>query len=183
MNIGSKIRELRKTKKMTLEDLSKESGVAVATLSRIETGRMTGTLDSHMNIARAFNISLPQLYADIGLETTDTELVEKDTRGDVFIHSDKSAYEILTSKVLDKKMMPTLIKIEPTGTTNPEQTPSGTEKFIYVLEGNLEINIADKKYTLHEADSLYFQGSATHYCKNLGDSTVKIICVISPPAL
>ena len=37
----------------------------MATLSRIENGKMTGTLDSHTNIAAALEISLPVLYKDL----------------------------------------------------------------------------------------------------------------------
>lgn len=43
MEIGKRIREARKAKKITLVELSNLTGVAQATLSRIETGVMTGT--------------------------------------------------------------------------------------------------------------------------------------------
>ena len=56
MNIGSVIRNLRKSQGLTLLKLSEMSKVALATLSRIETGKMTGTLESHMQIARALEI-------------------------------------------------------------------------------------------------------------------------------
>ena len=45
MLIGEIIHRLRKEKKMTLVELAEKSGVALATLSRIENGRMTGTLN------------------------------------------------------------------------------------------------------------------------------------------
>ncbi|MFC1703555.1 helix-turn-helix domain-containing protein [Candidatus Omnitrophota bacterium] len=183
MNIGKKIRALRKEKNMTLEDLSSSSGVAVATLSRIETEKMTGTLDSHMNIARALGIDLPELYSDVGLAESNVELKEKDSHDDVFIHTDKSAYELLTSCVLDKKMMPILLKLEPNGKTNPEQASAGIEKFLYVFDGSIEAVIGDKSYALSQGDSLYFEGSLLHYYKNTANHETKFICVISPPAL
>ena len=68
MLIGEKIRELRKKSKMSLVELNKSSGVALATLSRIETGRMTGTIESHMNIAKIFGLSLAELYKDVNLD-------------------------------------------------------------------------------------------------------------------
>lgn len=48
MHIGRIIRRLRKERKITLLELSQKSGVAIATLSRIETGKMTGRLKSHL---------------------------------------------------------------------------------------------------------------------------------------
>ena len=79
--------------------------------------------------------------------------------------------------------MPVLVKLEINGKTNPEQTASGIEKFIYILEGEIETVIADKKYALTAGDSLYFDGSSSHFYRNTGKSSAKLICVISPPAL
>ena len=183
MKIGNKIRILRKAKKMTLEQLSEKSGVALATLSRIENDKMTGTLESHMNIAKTLGVNLSELLSDIGIENKNIDIMSKKNHTDVFVHSDKSSYEILTTKVLSKKMMPILLKIDSGGGTNPEQASSGTEKFIFVLEGSIELNIADKKYTLDCADTTYFDASMSHYYKNTGKNPAKAICIITPPAL
>jgi transcriptional regulator with XRE-family HTH domain len=49
--LGKRIKELRKSKKMTLVEIAKKTGIDQATLSRMENGKMTGTLDSHMRLA------------------------------------------------------------------------------------------------------------------------------------
>ncbi len=51
MKVGNRVREIRKAKKVTLVELSKQTGIAQATLSRIETGSMVGTVESHRKIA------------------------------------------------------------------------------------------------------------------------------------
>ena len=63
--IGKVIRELRKSEGMTLKQLSEKSGVQLATLCRIETGKMTGTLESHVLIANVFGVELYELYKNI----------------------------------------------------------------------------------------------------------------------
>jgi len=183
MEIGKKIRILRKARKMTLAQLSKESGVALATLSRIENNKMTGTLESHMNVAKTLGISLTELLSDIGIEEKNIDILSETNHTDVFVHSDKSSYEMLTTRVLNKKMMPILLKIYPGGGTNPEQTSLGTEKFIFVLEGSLEVSVADKKYKIDSGGTLYFDASVSHYYKNIGIGLVRAICVMTPPAL
>ena len=52
LKIGNKIRELRKKKEITLIEFSKMTGVAQATLSRIETGDMPGTIECHHKILK-----------------------------------------------------------------------------------------------------------------------------------
>lgn len=183
MFIGKRLKELREAKKMSLTELSKRSGIQIATLSRIENRKMIGTLDSHMSIAKALGVNLPELYADIAPGEKKIDVQTSQSQKDIFLHSDKSSYEILTSKVLSKKMMPTLIKIEPQGKTDTEQNQPGTEKFIFVLEGEIEAKIGSDTYVLARHHSLYFDASLPHYFANSADSVARVISVVTPVAL
>lgn len=183
MKIGSRIRSLRKTKKMTLRELSKASGVALATLSRIETNRMTGTVKSHQAIASALSLSLPQLYSDMEIETKPIDFQSQENRTDVFVHNDKASYHMLTNKVLSKKMMPAMLKIAPGGATSAEELPKQTEKFIYILKGECKVYAGSENFTLKKAETLYFDASLRHYLKNTGREEVQALSIITPPAL
>ena len=183
MLVGEIIHKLRKERKMTLLELSTKSGVALATLSRMENGKMTGTLESHIQICKALEVSLPDLYKDLVASTRKVDLHTKKTRTDVFVHDKKATSEMLASDVLNKKMMPTMIKIARSGRTHTEETKVGIEKFIYVLDGKVEASIGEEKYNLTKGDTLYFESSAPHYFRNTGPGESRIICVVSPPAL
>jgi len=183
MYIGKRLKELRKEKGISLTDLAEKSGVQIATLSRIEHLKMTGTLESHMNIAKALEIDITQLYTDIIKGEDKIDLKTSKSAGDVFIHSDKSSYEILTSKILSKKMMPILLKIEAEGRTNKEQNQTSAEKFIFVLDGKIEVRIEESSYTLSKSNTLYFDASLEHCFVNVGKSTAKILCISTPVAL
>ena len=183
MNLGDTIHAIRKERKMTLLELANKSGVALATLSRMENGKMTGTLESHMKICDALNVALPELYTNLYAPRKSVELQKHQTRTEVFIHDKKASSEMLASKVLNKKMMPVLIKLEKSGSTHKEETKYGIEKFIYVLGGKIEASIGSEKYTLSKNDSLYFEANVPHYIKNIGSSDARIVCVTCPPTL
>lgn len=183
MYIGKRLKELRKAQGISLSDLAEKSGVQIATLSRIEHLKMTGTLESHMNIAKALGVDITQLYTNIIKEEDKVDLKTSRSDTDVFIHSDKSSYEILTSNVLSKKMMPILLKIEPEGKTNIEQNQFGAEKFVFVLDGKIEVKIDDDSYVLSKNNTLYFDASFEHYFINIGKSTAKVLCIATPVAL
>jgi len=183
MLIGKKIQEIRKQQKISLTELSKKSGVQLATLSRIENLKMTGTLESHMEIAKALNVDITDLYQDINFEKTKIDVHDEKSSVDLFNYSDKSSYEILTSKVLSKKMMPTLLRIEPDGKTNTEQGSKLSEKFLFILQGSISIKVGDSAYILKEGNTLYFDASLPHYFENTGTKVVKIICVATPVSL
>ena len=182
MKIGSIIRQLRQNNDLTLEDLSKKSGMALATLSRIENDKMTGTLASHLKISRALGVTLAQLYSDLG-EGKSIDVQKKSGRTDISVHKNKFYSEILTSNVLDKKMMPVMIRIQARGSTNRDEGKIGQEKFVYVVEGNIEALIDSEKYNLNTGDTLYFNASLSHQLKNTSDNEARCICVVTPSSL
>jgi len=183
MNVGEIIHGIRKERKMTLVELADKSGVALATLSRMENGKMTGTIDSHMKICDALDMTLPDLYKNLYPSKKAVDIQKQKSRTEVYVHDKKSSEEMLASKVLNKKMMPVLIKIAKGGKTQTEETKSGIEKFIYVLEGKIEASIGGEKYELGKNDSLYFESNMPHYIKNTGGSDVRVISVVCPPTL
>lgn len=183
MLIGDKLHEIRKAKKMTLTELSDKSGVQLATLSRIENKKMTGTLESHIAIAKALDIEVVELYNSIIQEEKKIEVEETNRNSEVFTHNDRSSFEILTKNVLKKKMMPILLRVEEGGTTQAEQYAKNSERFIFILEGSIEVIIGKQSFKLDKHHTLYFDASLTHKFKNIGRNTAKIICVTTPVAL
>lgn len=69
MNIGQKINQIRKEKDLTLDQLAQMTGVAKATLSRIENSVVGGNLATLRKIAEALHISLDSLITEERAET------------------------------------------------------------------------------------------------------------------
>jgi transcriptional regulator with XRE-family HTH domain len=181
MRIGEIIHRLRKERKMTLLELSQKSGVAMATLSRTENSRTNGTLKSHMDICKALEIDITELYKDLSLSKKAVEMRSKKTRMDISFHSKNASSEMLIANALNKKMTPLIIKVNKGGSTRKEATKIGIEKFIYIASGRIEANIGEEKYNLAKGDTLYFEASAPHYFKNTGLGEASLICVVCPP--
>ena len=184
--IGGRLRTLRKAARIRLVELAKASGVDAATISRIETGRMTGTLKSHTKLARALGVKLTEVYAGIEEEQAKgaVSVQPPSGRNEVYVHqAGKSSMAMLTADVLQKKLMPVLITIEPGGSTHKEETKVGTEKFIHVLEGQLEAKVGEDVHQLKRGSSLYLDASIPHSLRNVGSKTARCLAVTTPPAL
>ena len=65
IRVGKKIKELRQNKNISLTALSEKSGVQIATLSRIENDKMTGTIETHALLAKALNVGLDEIFKDM----------------------------------------------------------------------------------------------------------------------
>ena len=185
-SVGARLRVLRKSQRVTLTGLAKLSGVDAATISRIETGKMSGTLESHIRLAEALGWKLTDLYA--GIEEIRAKraatLQPPSQHKDVYVHqAGKSAIALLTSDVLQKKLMPILITIEPGGSTHREEAKVGTEKFLYVLDGSLEARVGQETHVLKRGSSLYLDAAVPHSLKNAGRTAAKVIAVVTPPVL
>ncbi len=184
-HVGTRLRAIRTEQRVTLTELAKRAGVDAATISRIETGLMVGTLESHLKLATALGAKLTDLYA--GLDQArqgQTAVQESSGRTDVYVHeAGKSSTTMLTTDVLKKKLMPVLVVIEPGGSTQREEARVGTERFIYVLEGEVEAKIGEAVHRLKKGSTLYFDASAPHVFRNDTRKAVKLLSVMTPAAL
>jgi len=183
MHIGTVIKKSRKERKMTLLELSEKSGVALGSLSRIENGKMPGTVKSHESICKALSITLSELYMQLPSSKRTLEIKAKTVEHVIGIHDRRFSSELLIANVKNKKVIPLLITITKDGRTATEESKPGVDKFVYVLDGETEINIGGEKYNLKSESTIYFDSSVPHYFKNIGEGEARLICVICPPLL
>jgi len=181
MEIGQRIRDLRREKKVTLVELSQKTGVAQATLSRIETGVMTGTLESHQKVAQALGMSVAELYAgmDDRLATID---YSADTEPKITVHNGEVTCEALTQQSRKKKITPLRYTLQPGSSTEREKADPGVEKFLIVLSGSVRVTIEKKAYSLSSGQTIYFDASLTHMVTNSAESPAVYLTAASQPA-
>ncbi|NQU19317.1 helix-turn-helix transcriptional regulator [bacterium] len=185
MNVGEKLKMLRKSRDLTLDDISRKSGVGKATLSRIENAITPGTLRTHMKICEALNLNLKDLYEGIEVPRDKiTPFNEKTTQeAEVFSYDEKAKSIILTKNAQKNNMLPQLLLLEPQGKTHLEENVTGTEKFVFCTDGKIQLNIEGKPYNLKKGSSLYFNSSLPHRFINIGKKPTKCLVVTSPVAL
>ena len=85
----NRIRELRKSEKLTLKELSQKIGIASNTLSQYETSKREPKLDMWSKLAKYFNVPIPYLQ---GLGMSESEFKEK--LFNTIVHNPKFAKNI-----------------------------------------------------------------------------------------
>ena len=185
MELGEQIRALRKEQKLSLEQLAAKSGVALATLSRLENGKHSGNFKTHQKIAKAMGLAIADLYR--GFEQGDQEAVLLKPPGlreaETFTYNEKVFAVQLTQQISNKKMFPQLLVLEPGGKTSVEQYHRGTERWVFGEKGELEVKVGEQSYRLPKGGTLYFKASLPHRFSNLGKSVAKCILVTTPVIL
>ena len=181
--LGQRIKSLRKTRKLTLVEVAKKTGIDQATLSRIENGVMIGTLNSHMKIAEVLGLNLPELYEHVLDKISEAKDKSIKRKLETFSHSSGAVAELLTTSVLQKKMMPVLLKLKTKGHTETEEFPLPTERFIYVLKGSVELRLGKEPRSLKQGESLYFNGAIPHQLWNRHKGESHVLSIITPSSL
>lgn len=181
--LGNRIRHLRKAQHLTIIDIVKKTRIDQATLSRIENGKMKGTIDSHMKIAEALGIRLSDLYEDVLTEIDGAKDKKTKEKIETFSHSSGAVAELLTTSTLQKRMMPILLKIKCRRRTEEEEYPALSERFVYVLKGPIELRVGPDVRILKTGESFYFNAARSHYFKNAGKTEASCLSVLTPVSL
>ncbi len=184
MELGARIRAFRKEQDLSLEQLSQKSGVALATLSRLENGKGTGTFKTHQKIVAALGLSIIDLYRDFEQPHEETVLLESESEeAESFAYDEKASAILLTTHVSSKRMLPQLLILQAGGKTALEQYRKGTERWVLGLEGEGEVKVGEKSHAISKGGTLYFKASLPHQFFNKGDSVARSILVTSPVVL
>jgi transcriptional regulator with XRE-family HTH domain len=181
--IGKKIREVRKSKSMTISQLSTITKLSEAQLSRIETGKSSAPVSTLDVISKALGTKVGFLFdGEDSKEDPKIVLTRKDER----ISSRKGMkefgynYQALVGKKYNKFMDPYLLQIDKNIDESIVFNHTG-EEFIFVLKGKMLFFYEDQKFFLEEGDSIYFDASKNHFSRTLGDSHCEVLMVICSP--
>lgn len=185
--IGSKVKLLRETRKLSIEDVSERTNLSVETILNIENGALVPSLTPLIKIARVLGVRLGTFMDDIeNLGPVVTRAKEEKSvtrfsdRGNA-INSDLDFYTLAQNKA-GRHMDPFIIDIHPSSEEEVKMSSHEGEEFIFVLNGNVEIKYGKDTYLLKEGDSIYYDSIVAHHVHSYGTDNAKILAVVYTPA-
>ncbi len=162
--VGARIKNLREKKGLSIEEVSNLTGFSAQRLQDIEDGVIKPQLGTVMKLSRALDSALGRLVSGVGSKLY--SVTRKNERTQISrstSHKDKKSlysYMSLAPEVQGRHMEALIVQLE----ADPEKEKSvhNGEEFIYVLEGLVELCIADETYELEPGDSAYYLSTTTH---------------------
>ncbi len=187
-HIGERIKRLRLKKSMGLVELGRQTGLSASFLSQLETGRVpVPTLRNLARIAMVFSKDLSYFF-----ETEPQTLFRVHRRKERVRLPQSGAdhpsyfFESLGFLVPDRHMDPYFAQFLP---LEKDADPADSLRthvhpgyeFLYVLEGQLELVMADKggetRATLEPGDAVYFDSGAPHSYLCVGETPASAVIV------
>ncbi|TKB10033.1 helix-turn-helix domain-containing protein [Desulforhopalus sp. IMCC35007] len=183
LDIGTKIRNLRNKREMTLQDLATLTGLSKPNLSQIENNLVSPPIATLLKISTALGVAIGHFFQDSPQET-DIVVVRKDDRyglakGKHISHIGYQYHPLAYPKVT-KAMEPFIVYMEEREAGDIVFNNHRGEEFLYVLEGILEFHSGDKVVTLEAGDSLYFDSVVPHGYRGVG-GVAKALAIIHRP--
>jgi transcriptional regulator with XRE-family HTH domain len=175
--VGENLRRLRTKRGLSLQRLSRASGVSRAMLGQIELGRSSPTVNVVWKIAQALAVSVGALLTD-GRESQWTILRAAAAK---LLTSHDGAFSSRALCPLDSASNVEFceVRLAPASTENADPYPPGTKESLVVADGTLRIVIAGKAHRLDTGDAIVFDADAPHAYCNEGIETLRLYVVIT----
>ena len=160
LNIGERLKLLRINQKRTMQEIAEVSELSKSMISKIESNKAVPSVAALIKIAKALGTSISNLLEHgVTLNanvTTQQKAIENLTSTD-------KGYRIYpyASEFHEKKMQPFLF-VARKDEVIPHEVSHEGEEFIYVIKGQMKMQVGEVEYLLTTGDSLYFNCVQKH---------------------
>lgn len=181
LNLGERVRELRKARDWTLEQAAQQVGLARSTLSKIENGQMSPTFEAVRKLATGMGISVPQLFtAPRSDKILGRRSITKSGDGKPLVTATYE-HEMLATDLSQKHMMPyrAIVRARDIEEFDGWVRHDG-EEFMYVLTGTISFYTEFyEPVEMRRGDSAYYDAAMGHNVISVSQEDAVILWVTS----
>jgi transcriptional regulator with XRE-family HTH domain len=188
-NLGSEIRQLRKVRGITLEQMSITTGKSLGFLSQVERNITKPSVAALQKISEALDIHIGWFFPSDETEQSEDEkevIVRKANRRRLSYSALSNTdylglHDHLLSTNLNGELAMGISRYEPGASTGDDSYQHKGEEAGVVISGLLELMIDDKIYILEEGDSFSFDSNFNHRFSNASKTEDTIVVWANTP--
>jgi transcriptional regulator with XRE-family HTH domain len=184
--LSGRIREIRRTRNLSLRQLAALTDLPVATLSKVQNNLATLSYVQLNKLASGLGIDFSELFSSAAAETrTGRRAVTRHGQG-VKGSSERFDFEMLWGDLAKRIMSPAIVEIR---ARSFEEAGGFTfhqgEEFVYVLSGVLEVHTQHYTPTrLEVGDSIYLDSTSGHAYVSTGKEPItRVLNVTTHPGV
>ncbi|MDE7434359.1 MAG: XRE family transcriptional regulator [Lachnospiraceae bacterium] len=163
LKIGEHLREIRKARQLTLEDVAECTGVSKPMLGQIERGQSSPTINTLWKISTGLKMPLSffcrQQEAEYAVSEPEEKAVITEEDGRM------RAYPLFP---FDPARNVEVFYIEFDAGVRHDSAPhvKGVEEYVFLVQGTLSLRIGDEEVLLQDRQSIRFQADVPHAYHN-----------------
>jgi transcriptional regulator with XRE-family HTH domain len=181
LDLGARVRDLRRARGWTLEQAAAQGGLARSTLSKIENGQMSPTYEALKKLALGLGISVPQLFTPAPAPQASGRMVV--TKGGAGQAQATTTYEheLLAASLVKKQMLPYRATIRARSMADFDGwVRHEGEEFLYVLTGIVRLYTEFyEPVDLRRGDSAYYDAGMGHNVISISEDDATLLWVTS----
>jgi transcriptional regulator with XRE-family HTH domain len=180
VDLGRTARRLREGQNLTLADVARRADISSAMLSRLETGRVSPSLETIVALARALGVTPSALMQRVGADDGGAQLIRAGEGLETVRSGTRRGhtYHLLAAQRGPRKIFePFLVTLNDRSEVFPGFQHPGIE-FIHLLAGVLHYRHGRHTYVLRPGDTLTFSGDIAHGPERLEKVPIRMLSII-----
>ena len=175
--MSMRLKLLRKKLGVTLETLAEKTGLTKSYLSKVERGLNTPSIAAALKLAKALNVQVEELFSEESDGVDGYSIVRRDQRKSLSSGDDGPAYAPLAQQIGARALLPFIVH-PPCDFSHSTFKEHLGEEFIFVHEGQVEVDFMNQRIILERGDALHFNAQKPHRIRSLGETQAELLVVI-----
>src|SRR3984893_12009030 len=175
--VGQRIRDLRRTRAMSLETLAVRTDLSIGFLSQIERGLSSPSLRVLATLADVLGVGIAGLFGD--KENTgavpDAVVTRERQRAELNLWRTGISKQLLSPAGSEGRLNLFLVHMEPGGSTGDALYKHDGEEAGLVVSGEMKLTVDAKSWILKQGDSFRFASRRPHRFGNPSRDTKAIV--------
>ena len=180
VDLGRTARRLRESQNLTLADVAGRANISSAMLSRLETGRVSPSLETIVALSQALGVTASVLMQRVGADDGGAQLIRAGEGLETVRSGTRRGhtYRLLAAQRGPRKVFePFLVTLNDRSEVFPGFQHPGVE-FIHLLSGILHYRHGRHSYVLKPGDTLTFRGDVAHGPERLEKVPIRMLSII-----
>jgi transcriptional regulator with XRE-family HTH domain len=186
VQITNRLKEVRKEKNITLQELADNTGVTKGMLSQVENNRTIPSLTVFLNIIKSLQIDVNDFFKDINsLPVANKVIFKKKAQNQHFEKENAIGFSyqrLLSTTINDQHLDFVILTLQPNASRPMVSTDA--YEFKLLLKGKVEYVIGNETFLMEEGDTLLFDATTLHNPRNIGegDAILLVVYLFNKPA-
>ena len=179
IQISNRLKEIRKEKGITLQELADTAEVSKGLLSQVENSRTIPSLSVLLSVIKALHIDLNEFFANINLHPVNKKVIHRKKESYQPFEKENATgflyHRLFSTRLQDYHLDFVLLTLHKEAQRPPVSTDAF--EFKYLLKGKVDYAIGNETYALEAGDSLFFDARELHNPVNTGDEEALMLVV------
>jgi transcriptional regulator with XRE-family HTH domain len=167
--VGSRLKQLRLQRGVTLTGLAASTGISKSTLSRLENGQRRPSLELLLPLAHAYRVPLDDLVGAPEVGDPRVRLKPQRVHGRTVVPLSRQPGGVQAWKI-----------VIPTSKATPEPKSHEGYEWLYVIAGQMRLVLADHDLVLGPGEVAEFDTRVPHWFGSTGEGPTEVLSVFGP---